>query len=1530
MLASRLSFARLALLAGVAVAADAGAQSTVPCCLRGTSQSLTRVNNVGSDADEKFFTVRGAPPNLMFVLDTSGSMRELPIEPNAASTRAQGTGCGNALYDAILTAKGFSMSNSYPPFDQGVDPANWNGDTGFPDLFQENSFYRYREWSTTTATARTAADACAATSNSAACQNCVTTKGYYLDPSSSSDSQQVFSGKFLNVYPPRYVAARTVLKRVVWNVQQVRMGLTVFDGSNGGKLISKMNPPCDKSLDPFSADWVNNRKALINEVNNPTKVSFSGRTPLAETLLNVGQYFTTDDSVYNNWFGGNGAWIKTEFRNDSITSESRSICYGCQVSSVVVITDGAPCGDNCVPECIKRQSMPGRPPGADQRDCGCNGSCPDRCGGGFNCANQSSSDCCSGAVNYLDRVAKWLYENDLQTKNPANGSWSADGRQRLVTYTVGFGLDHPLLASTAAAGGGQYFTSNDAASLEAALLTIVNDVNKRATTFGVSAISTLQQASGITSLVPRFIPGKPGEQWKGLLLRFGILSEAFNGCKPTTPPATPDPNDLDGDGKCETLFYTDKDGSIVEEDAVTGQFLKKGTNVPARPFWEAGRELTYVSPTYAEPETAPKRDPDTRNLWTVIDDNADGRVDRNDTLLAFTVANVDALMPYMGITLDASKDEVCQQLYTKMGITSPALSAWGKECAKVVIEYYRGHMSHDADPAKRTLTRDWLLHDIFHSSPVMVEPPINRDACGFFPHQCLASIYRHGDPKESANSIKAYGDYVTDPSGPCGGGVPCEQRPALVLVGTNGGFLHAFEAGRPKLPLKRDNFSNRYEYDLGTGREVWGFIPPDLLGTLKYHLDSHGYFVDGAPMVRDVWVDGAALNGGDGKKARDEFLTVAVVGERSGGTHFFALDVTRNIDSFAPLPPRPRFLWMWPQPCDPRVTLMGETWSNFFPKPPPIGPVLLDTTSGLASGGPYPGFDFRGRRHVKTNTPPWTDITTKARERWVVMLNGGYDRNFTRGRGFAMVDVYNGQTLWDPFFKEGDAVLGRLEYPLAAGVAMLDIGPGELRDFDIFDGFFDTLTIGDLGGNLFTARFYEPGIIDSSSQRVINWHFGRGFQTERDDGNNVRDRRGISFITSNALQRETGFLRSFFGTGDRNALLDTGGGICSLDNLGACIAMGCKVESKYRSKNVPSGELELKTKWENFALVEKKLRTKTCSASVCGGLTEDQWEDACEAFCDSSTCTSSAPCPTCAGEEACEDNFAALCPASCPNVCSESRLELDIKVENCPGTTVGPPKLEREVKVECVMSSGVLECKRKIEKNDTGTRTWTTAAQSSLVKHRYFGVHTFGGAAGDGGTSLRVFSDATSAADYDTNRLSEPDLTYLGALSTPSGAVAPVTGKGWYIDYDDISERTSSASGITFAQDLQSGCVLWNTLIPSTAGSICAGAGSQTNKFVQADYVTGAPSCARSFGLPDGGTQRYEIRTALVPPVEPTSVVMVVGGQVIHGVISANPGQNAKATVTAVDSDLVQSVFTLEHTEAEHICRHRDANACGR
>jgi type IV pilus assembly protein PilY1 len=103
-----------------------------------------------------------------------------------------------------------------------------------------------------------------------------------------------------------------------------------------------------------------------------------------------------------------------------------------------------------------------------------------------------------------------------------------------------------------------------------------------------------------------------------------------------------------------------------------------------------------------------------------------------------------------------------------------------------------------------------------------------------------------------------------------------KDRKPMVYVGANDGMLHAFSAGGS---------------DAGTER--WGYVPtavmPEMyrLADMSYE-SRHRYFVDGAPVIGDI-------------KVGSEWKTILVGGLNKGGRSYYALDITD--------PENPKPLW---------------------------------------------------------------------------------------------------------------------------------------------------------------------------------------------------------------------------------------------------------------------------------------------------------------------------------------------------------------------------------------------------------------------------------------------------------------------------------------------------------------------------------------------------------------------------------------------------------------------------------------------
>lgn len=1388
----RTCLAAVAVAAVVAASALAsgtpGTTSTgAACCQLTTSLAQDALQGPDLTGDERFFMTAGAPPNIHFILDTSGSMIEPPLvtASDYVSFFSAGSGCSNTLVNAFEASNGWDPTHLYPPPDPGTGYGSdhlgdWNAMFGPYNAAlpasADTQVWKMMTWkdelykgtkSPAFATYLTACqslhDAVTDPTRFNACVACLGSAGYWFDPtytfpsnkngdpfgwagSSTVSAHYLMTSNLLRFMPPKYVTATATLKQVITNLSNIRAGITIYNGGNGGSLLQQQNPPCNLALAGASnAD----RSSYVNEING---LSFSSSTPLAETLLNVGQYFSFDNksgksTPYDTKFGfGSGSWgsggssdgyIKNGSSDQDFTdkvsghNQNRSVCWGCQTSAVVIITDGEPTSDGHIPiDAIKTLN-----------------------GGEVTCPTAAPCEIETTAHDnsYLDDVAKFLYTHDLQyaSPNPIVGDLNTAGTQSVATYGVALGLHTNLLQNAATVGGGFYAEAHDTATLQSALASIISAVKTNGTTFSAASLSSLQVNRTGGSILPRFKPSKLGRAapWDGFLYRFELGSEELFDCVQkdldvALDAGTSYPADLNGDGLCDTVLLDQNQKAVLENDQ--GQFvLYANPNTPASPHWEASAVM-QAGP--GDGGTAWKD----RFIVTVVDQNGDGKLDSADAPIAFTEANADKLEPYFGINdADAAP---CPTLAQKLGYTD-AGSLSGLECAKAIIRYYRGADVLNPDPAQRGNDQAHLLKDIFHAAPVTVEPPSSRTFCAFT-NQCTETLFRTSMPTSGTNPYDAY---VTAEG----------KRDKWVLVGANDGMLHAFDDGSFQ---SEDATTGTYVYSAGTGKEVMAFVPPDLLSKMRAHLGEHAFMVDDAPMVREVWID----RDGDGWKDADEFRTVAILDEGRGGVHHYALDLTDLIPEGGPSQfdpgkkgkvidkTTPFFLWMWPQSCDEAALKVGESYGSYSPRPPPIGAVAIHDVNG----------------HLKPING------TPAREDWVVMFNGGYDQYLSRGRGFAMVELATGATLWSAW---GDASASdarkNMRYPFATGISMLDIGQGGGNDADYL---FDTATVPDYGGNVWTLRFWKPGELSGTGE-VTNWSFGRGFAVSTDGGIVGEP---VTEMTSNAIQPSTGYLRTYVGTGDRNHLTDTGGPHCRFSNPYACAELGCGAGTSASpitvtvNRGSPSGIAERSTTLaQGTGIGAASLTTANVTGAGLSG-------DAC-------------------------DYSEAKVTFSYPNTCgvSPSSASLDMVCSSPDG--------------------GSFACR-------TSNTNWGIADPVDVSKDAgttgsFYGYVSYGGT-----HTFELADGGISAAAYETAALHPSDLT---DVSSDTGS-ASAYGAGWKVAYPAGSvERTATGSAIVDS------CVIWDTFEPGAqTGAICSTAGSNTAHLYQANFETGGTGCFSSLG----------------------------------------------------------------------------------
>ncbi|MDC0711644.1 pilus assembly protein PilY [Stigmatella sp. ncwal1] len=1403
------------MLLGAAGAAFAqlGSSSNSPACCQLTTSLIQDVVNSEPPSDERFLSasVSGRlPPTIHFIIDTSVFMEELPQITNSdykAFYDATVNGCENPMLQAFSDSHGWNPSTVYPVPDPGT---GLGSDTGFNYLFQDNRYYAMGLWgnqSSPTPNWNTRESACQAqvpnwnNAGGAAqyvkCLSCLSTKGYFRVYNSSTNNTRtninfILWGRFLNFNPPKYVTAKAALKQVFKDLSGVRVGFSIFNAT-ASTNAQKMKPACQEILsnpEAFSDD----RVAYIAKINS---LVFSTSTPLARSLLNAGYYFTSHQGIYRdaapNGFGFGasnpltGYFYPTDFKNDALNSESRTVCWGNQASAIILVAGGDSTNDSLGANVVTQI----RALNGGRVDCPPSAPCPD-----------SSND-----SNYmLDDVAKLLYTNDLQRSTPpVVGNLDTSGHQSVSVYTMNLGVGSNLLKNAAAVGGGLYFPVNGVAALEQALQEAIAHAKGKAggrmrrTALAAPSLDTLLMNGQGAAAVPRFQSEiQNTSPRRGFLYRFQLTAEKSVGCDPASPWF----GDLNGDGDCDDTHLLDMDGDLIGEGAA-GEFFKQGSGALARPFWEAGQVL--------KPSAAPTTQWMNRRIFTIVDGNTDGKIDHRDTPVEFTEANASLLMDSLGISQNPAE---CENLRVQLGFASltPA------DCAKLVIRWYRGADVLNPDPALRGYDRPFLLHDIFHSTPVSVEPPLPKSLCDTSP-QCTRTLFTGATPLQDSYAVpdNAHADAYEKYRHEAGG------RDRVILVGSNGGMLHAFHNGRR---VSTDPVTGLGQYDAGTGQELWAFVPPDLLPKMRPLLGKHGYFVDGTPMVREVWMDGVGADSQkDGMKQWSEFRTVAVVGTGRGGVHHFALDLTDllavNLPSSPRVPNTPgSFLWMWPQPCDGLALQVGQSISHFSPQTPPIGPVALTPEADDA-------LRILGGTWGSNALVPWLIDGTPARERWVVALNGGYDTYQLRGRGLALVDLATGYSVWSFFLGDGQGRSEYLRYPVTAGVALADVGSSYGTALEA-DQLFDTATVGDYGGQLWTLRFWRPGEWDASTQRVSNWHAARSFRVANlanRTGNPEALRGPFASMAANVTQPEAGFLRTFLGTGDRQNLSEEAS-VCRPGNPRACAEQGCGVEN---TLTVYRGNVTAATSTANYHSFAYWLGGQATGASG----------------------------PACASARVrlSSDHYAT-------SQCASDLYEtFDSKCDGNPSTW---------------------SCRVQ-----TDTRLPFRYAQSQpLSPERFYGLWSYGG------HPSRTFNTSAEAAVFDSQMMTDWDLLDVGQFDasggvSPGEVEAPPLGAGWYLQYASGFQRTSTGASALEGCVLWSSLEAREAPSEGTPEEA-----SYVSRLYQADAVTGKAHCAAGFSSGATGTRaRFRGFSTPVSLPETVSQRLLLGTQVHTSVLLSTPNR---------------------------------------
>jgi type IV pilus assembly protein PilY1 len=512
------------------------------------------------------------PPNVLIIFDTSGSMTTQDVPGDyydpATTYTCGGSPCSYTSTVVYQKVQGWG-SYSYDPFASSIDDLNC------PDVKTALETDGYKT------------DA-----------EIMDSAGGYVCGGSGKD---LYLGNWINYdesnssgLRTRTEVAKEVITQVINDTDDVRFGLMRFNNNSG-----------DDQGGYVVAECGTDKTTLTSIVSN---LPASGYTPLAETLAEAGLYLAGKPSWFN---GSSGSY---DYNCD--TSGSGCKLYTspmqerCQKNYIILMTDGASTQDQ------DSKLTSGTYINGDTI-------------GDYDNDGEDPGSYSDNGSDYLDDVAKYLYENDTNSfLGTSGGSFE---KQNVIVYTIGFRTDNQLLAKTAYNGGGIYYTANSISGLTAAfkkIMTDIADVNAVYTSPVVPVSRANKTFAGNYLYVGFFKPQADGK-WGGNLKKYGLDNHG---------------DIVDADG----TYATQADGMLKDN---------------ARSFWSTSPDGADVLKGGIG---AKLLDQATRNLYTYIESPPSGALPSNDltaSINLFSTTNTEILPGTLDVTTTTEKDSVIDDIY---------------------------------------------------------------------------------------------------------------------------------------------------------------------------------------------------------------------------------------------------------------------------------------------------------------------------------------------------------------------------------------------------------------------------------------------------------------------------------------------------------------------------------------------------------------------------------------------------------------------------------------------------------------------------------------------------------------------------------------------------------------------------------------------------------------------------------------------------------------------------------------------------
>ncbi|AQA17922.1 hypothetical protein BST95_06400 [Halioglobus japonicus] len=434
----------------------------------------------------------------------------------------------------------------------------------------------------------------------------------------------------------------------------------------------------------------------------------------------------------------------------------------------------------------------------------------------------------------MPELAEYMAKTDLDND-------STNGDQYGITYTIGFATNQQLLEDTADKGKGDYYTATNSQELADAFQGALVGILSRETTFTSPAVAvdTFTRTRSRDEVFYAMFEPSLTVDWIGNIKKLKVK--------------------IDGD----SAVIVQADGTTPAIDSASGDILETATT-----FWSTSADGGRVGEGGVGALLA-ARDPATRNVLT--------NTGNAGALQAFNSTNINATS--MGTIDDLA-------LWNLFGASTS--DAFNKQ-----LNWALGYDTYDEDDEPSTTVRSWIMGDILHSQPLVVN------------YGARTNAFTNDNP---------------------------DMR---IISGTNHGFVHMFGNG--------------------DGQEDWAFFPKELAEILPVRRrdqssNDNVYGMDLTPVsyTFDSNSDGT-LKSSDGDKVW------VFLGMRRGGESYYALDIsTPDTPSFlwrigSDMTAFAELGQTWSEPVVTQIP--GHVDANGVPKPALIFGAGYDTNKDLTGLG---------------------------------------------------------------------------------------------------------------------------------------------------------------------------------------------------------------------------------------------------------------------------------------------------------------------------------------------------------------------------------------------------------------------------------------------------------------------------------------------------------------------------------------------------------------------------------------------------